>query len=237
MDPKSGFHFWVRCSRSGPERPGLPSTGERRNLICSTKRRSQMSPIRGAARSIRRSGMVPSPLSGRGRILAGIPEPLGRTPGEWSHADLFAVAAITLGIAFQIKSPPTCCRSNLDPHALQPIGPDLPGRPRPRRDGGCRRHLRRSRRHRRHRLEELSPAPAGRRRRKPPTGHDARQSPPMEPSFATRVLSVAPWPAPGIDGPPASLPRIRERRPLISGGSHGARSEGRSRDPQPFRGR
>ena len=36
------------------------------------------------------------------------------TPGEWSHADLFAVAAITLGIAFQIKSPPTCCRSNLD---------------------------------------------------------------------------------------------------------------------------
>ena len=26
------------------------------------------------------------------------------TPGEWSQADLFAVAAITLGIAFQIKS-------------------------------------------------------------------------------------------------------------------------------------
>ena len=26
------------------------------------------------------------------------------TPGEWAHADLVAVAAITLGIAFQIKA-------------------------------------------------------------------------------------------------------------------------------------
>jgi hypothetical protein len=26
------------------------------------------------------------------------------TPGEWSHADLVAVAAITLGMAFQIKA-------------------------------------------------------------------------------------------------------------------------------------
>lgn len=28
----------------------------------------------------------------------------GGIPGEWSHADLFAVAAITLGIALQLKA-------------------------------------------------------------------------------------------------------------------------------------